>query len=164
MRQWLLAVPLLLLLQGCDTVKNIYHAVIPPAKPKPTTLSLTVQAAEGINPNSRNEPSPLTLIYYELVKPDHFSQSDFLLLFQNEEKQLGAELVSRRQFPPVIPGESYTYNFVLDSKTKFIGLLAAFSRFKEGVNRQVQHIKANEDNRFRLTVEGNRILLTQDEE
>ncbi|WP_461536320.1 type VI secretion system lipoprotein TssJ [Spongorhabdus nitratireducens] len=154
---------LLLFCCGCSTIKNVYHAVVPVPKPEPTVVSLQIHAAVGMNPNSHNEASPLSLTFYQLAKPDHFTQSDFLLLFENDEKQLGAELVSRRQLPAVIPGESYTYSFVLDSKTKFVGLLAAFSRYQQGVNRQVHAIELHKNNNLSLMVEGNRILLASDE-
>ena len=101
MRQWLSIMPLLLLLlllQSCDTVKNVYHVIVPPDKPKPTTLILNVRAAEGINPNSRNESSPLTLIYYELTKPDHFPGQIFCCCFRMKKNNWGLNWLAASNF------------------------------------------------------------------
>jgi type VI secretion system protein VasD len=93
--------------------------------PKTTGLRFIVQADELINPNSRNEPSPVVLRIYELKSLNAFQQANFFELLDNDTTALGQDLVGKREIE-IKPGERQAFERATPSDTKYVGVIAGF--------------------------------------
>jgi len=93
--------------------------------PKTTGLRFIIQADDLINPNSRNEPSPVVLRLYELKSLNAFQQASFFELLDNDTTVLGQDLVGKREFE-IKPGEKQAFERATPIETKYIGVIAGF--------------------------------------
>jgi type VI secretion system protein VasD len=116
-----------------------------------TDLTLTVEAAQSINPDVQSSPSPVFLRVYELNSREAFAQADFIELYERDKSALGDTLVQRRQLPRILPGETRAHKLVLDSNTRYVGVLAEFFQYEDSVYKIVVPVTAR--NVFRDTLE-----------
>ncbi len=93
--------------------------------PKPTQVSGSIEASAQINPSVSKRPSPLLLRVYELKSATAFNAADFMSLYQRDQAELAAELVSKEEFT-LAPGETRPWAKTLSPDTRFIGVMAAF--------------------------------------
>lgn len=93
--------------------------------PKPTKVSGSIEASAQINPSVSKRPSPLLLRVYELKSATAFNAADFMSLYQRDQAELAAELVSKEEFT-LAPGETRPWAKTLSPDTRFIGVMAAF--------------------------------------
>ena len=93
--------------------------------PKPTKVSGSIEATAQINPSVSKRPSPLLLRVYELKSATAFNAADFMSLYQRDQAELAAELVSKEEFT-LAPGETRPWAKTLSPDTRFIGVMAAF--------------------------------------
>lgn len=115
-----------------------------------TDLTLTLAAAQSINPDVQGSPSPVFLRVYELSSKEAFEQADFIELYERDESALGDTLVQRRELPRLVPGETRSQKLVLDSGTRYVGVLAEFFQFEDSVYKVVVPVTAS--NVFRDTL------------
>ena len=66
--------------------------------PTPTEITGVVQASATVNPSVSKRPSPLLVRVYELKSATAFNSADFVSLYQRDQTELGAEMVSREEF------------------------------------------------------------------
>lgn len=107
----------------------------PPAGPAPMTIAaaagarvkapMTVSATEDANPDSTGRPSPVVVRVYQLKTDLAFNAAEFFALFDDEQKALGAELISRDEFV-LAPAEKRVIDIALSGETRFVGAIAAF--------------------------------------
>ncbi len=97
-------------------------AAAPDAK---TSAPLTITASADANPDRTGRPSPVVVRVYQLKTDAAFSAASFADLYENEEKALGAELISRDEFV-MEPKQSRTLNVAIAGDTRFVGAIAAF--------------------------------------
>jgi type VI secretion system protein VasD len=109
-------------------------AKAPPAPPAMTIAaganasrraSMTIAAAADVNPDVNGRPSPIVVRIYQLRTDAAFGKAEFFALFDDEQKILGEELISRDEFM-VAPGEKRTLDIALAGETRFVAALAAF--------------------------------------
>lgn len=102
-------------LGGCVVANSI-------AEPE---TQLQIEPAININPDARDRPSPLVIRVYELSAENAFQNSDFFKLYDDAEHALGKDLISVDDIV-VRPGKVHKHPMSLDSRTRYIGVLAAF--------------------------------------
>ena len=95
-----------------------------------TDLDLTFKVDADINPDDSNTPSPLFIRMYELKSKKMFSKTDFIDLYERDKKMLGADMIAKQKLRRIKPGEDREEHFVLDKKTRFIGLYAEFLQYR----------------------------------
>jgi type VI secretion system protein VasD len=113
-------------------------AKAPPAPPPaPTAMTIaaagdakvkapmTIAASADANPDSSGRPSPIVVRVYQLKTDAAFTASEFFPLFDDEQKVLGAELISRDEFV-LAPAEQRTIDVALSGETRYVGAVAAF--------------------------------------
>ena len=61
--------------------------------PKPTTVSASLQAGAGVNPDLRRRASPIVVRVYELKSAAAFDGADFVSLYERDQATLAAEMV-----------------------------------------------------------------------
>ncbi|MGD8175038.1 type VI secretion system lipoprotein TssJ [Marinimicrobium sp. ARAG 43.8] len=138
---------IMLWLSGCATEESRVGGVL---KLK-TNVTLTIRADETINPDHQGVASPVFLRLYELSVDQAFEQADFIDLYNRESTALGNTLVQRRQLPRVLPGDVQRHQLVLDSNTRYLGLVAEFYQYERAVYKVVVPITAR--NVFRDRIE-----------
>lgn len=89
------------------------------------TVPMTVASRPDANPDAAGQPSSVVLRVYQLKTDAVFSRSEFFALFDDEQKTLGSELISRDEFV-LTPAENRNLQIVLNDETRFVGAVAAF--------------------------------------
>lgn len=112
-------------------------AKAPPPKPPdvPVTIaappeakvkaSMTIAASADTNPDANGRPSPIVVRVYQLKGDAAFTGAEFFPLFDEEQKVLGAEFITRDEFV-LAPAERRTLDVTLAPDTRFVGAVAAF--------------------------------------
>lgn len=105
------------------------------------TLDAKLIAARDVNPNIYNKPSPVVVVLYQLKDIGKFDGADFNSLYQNPQQALGDDFVSMQQVE-VAPGRTAVFKTKLDKKTKYLGVVAAYSNIDQAVWRQYVEFKS----------------------
>ena len=95
-----------------------------PAEAK-TKAAMTLVANADTNPDGSGRPSPIVVRVYQLKTDGAFKGADFFALYDDDQKVLGAEMISRDEYV-LAPAERKTIDVTVSSDTRFIGALAAF--------------------------------------
>lgn len=98
-----------------------------------TDLDLTFKAAKNINPDESDSPSPLYIRMYELKSAKRFKEANFIDLYENDKQVLGSDMLAKRRLKRLIPGEKREKDYVLNSKTHYVGLFAEFQNYKNAI-------------------------------
>ena len=121
----------------------------PPPPPKPTELIGVVQAAANLNPSVRRRPSPLLIRIYELKTATAFNSADFVALYQRDQAELGAEMVTRDELV-LNPGDSLPWLRTAAPQTRFIGVFAAYRDLDRATWRSVVAVQPNQTQRVEI--------------
>jgi type VI secretion system protein VasD len=128
---WFASIATLLFLTGCANA------------PKPSPLKITLDTHENVNPDLRGRPSPVSVKFFALKSITTFNAGDFFSIFEDEQKALGADLVSAEVFQ-LTPGEKLQLNRSLPPETRYLGLVAAFRDIERSQWRASLPIPAKE--------------------
>lgn len=90
-----------------------------------TRSPLTIAASVDANPDAAGRPSPVVLRIYQLKGDAAFSRADFFALLDDDQKALGAELISRDEFV-LAPAESRNLDMVISNDARFVAATAGF--------------------------------------
>ncbi|MCL6272128.1 type VI secretion system lipoprotein TssJ [Sansalvadorimonas sp. 2012CJ34-2] len=148
----------LLTLAGCSTFSSGVTEA-DRLKNSKTSLEITLDAGYDLNPNDRGEASPLKIRLYELQAADLFSQADFLDLYDQDSASLQDSLIKIHRIPAQRPGQKTQLDFPLDPSTRFIAVLAEFSRYQDADARVIAPIAPEVRNIGYLSMEGNSLFL-----
>lgn len=96
-----------------------------------TDLEIRFKVDSDINPDDEKKPSPLFLRMYELTSTKMFKKANFIDIYEKDEEVLGADMISKQILKRIKPGENRVENYVLDKKTRYIGIYAEFLQFKK---------------------------------
>ena len=91
----------------------------------PDALTISINTASDLNPDSEGRSSPIVLRIYELSDMKVYKESDFFDIFDNDKEILGEALVNKSEME-LNPNESRKIDIPLNEKTKYIGFLAAY--------------------------------------
>lgn len=95
-----------------------------------TDLTLSFKVESDINPDENKTPSPLFIRMYELKSAKLFKKANFIDIYEQDKDALGADFVAVQKLKRLKPGENRENSFVLDEKTRFVGLYAEFLNYK----------------------------------
>jgi type VI secretion system protein VasD len=105
--------------------------------------ALTIRASADANPDASGRASPVVVRVYQLRTDGAFSAAEFFALFDDAEKALGAELITRDEFV-LAPGENRMLDVTFANDARFVGVLAAFRDVRNAQWRAVEPVpKAN---------------------
>jgi type VI secretion system protein VasD len=134
--------------------------VIPaPAAPTPTPTRMTIATSADTNPDATGRPSPIVLRVYQLKGDDAFNRAEFFALYDDDQKVLGAEMVSRQEFM-LAPSASQTVELNVADDAQFVGAVAAFHDIR---NAQWRVIVPAPRSGFTLSVERARLVVSATE-
>lgn len=117
---------------------------------------MTVSATADANPDSTGRPSPVVVRVYQLRAEAAFAAADFFALFDDEQKVLGPELISRDEFV-LAPGEKRTLDVAVSGQTRFVGAIAAFRDIR---NSQWRTVVPAPRKGLTVSVEGTKLVLS----
>jgi len=95
-----------------------------------TDLTISFKVESDINPDENKTPSPLFVRMYELKSPKLFKKANFIDIYEQDKKILGADFIGVQKLKRLKPGEDRENSFVLNEKTRFVGLYAEFLDYK----------------------------------
>jgi len=137
----------------------------PPAPPSITIAAppdarvkapMTLAASADTNPDATGRPSPVVVRVYQLRTDGAFAGADFFALFDDDQKVLGPELISRDEFV-LAPAERRTMDVTLSGETRYVGAVAAFRDIR---NAQWRVLVPASKSALNLAIERARIVLT----
>ncbi|NRD72404.1 type VI secretion system lipoprotein TssJ [Shewanella sp. VB17] len=144
----------MLVLTGCSLWRD-------PVEPK---LFLDIQAELNINPNVDQKVSPVELRVYQLSDSQAFSRANFMQIFHGEQGVLKANLLVVRRLASVMPGEQRQEVIPLSAQTKFIGVIAGFSNYREAKNKVLYQIIDTQDTAIKVSLDGINLSISSQEE
>jgi type VI secretion system protein VasD len=109
-----------------------------------------------VNPDGSGRPSPVVVRVYQLKTDGAFSAADFFPLFDDDQKALGPELVSRDEFI-LAPAEQKSVDLTLSGETRYVGAVAAFRDIR---NAQWRGVVPAPRKGLAVSIERARIVLT----
>ena len=121
-RVWL-ALLAVLIMAGCGKAPPPPLVIAPP--PKPVPAALTIAASADTNPDATGRPSPVVVRVYQLKGDTAFAGAEFFPLFDDDQKVLGPELISRDEYV-LAPAEKRTVEVAVSDDARFVGAVAAF--------------------------------------
>jgi type VI secretion system protein VasD len=142
--------------------------VPPPPVPAPPSITIaapveakikaamTIVAGKDANPDGGGRPSPVVVRIYQLKTDGAFSAADFDALYDDDQKALGIELISRDEFV-LAPAERRTLDVAVASETRFVGAIAAFRDIR---NAQWRALIPVPRTGFNVSVERARIVVS----
>ena len=129
-------------LSGCASVasgvtKGVLDKIF---EPSATSIEVTIQAAEDINPDYAGTPSPLVVRIYELKSPTAFNNAGFYALYDSDAAALGDDLLwsDEMEFEP---GEVQTLEREVKLETRYVGVMAAYQDIENASWRAVAEIE-----------------------
>lgn len=118
--------------------------------PKPTPVTVTLNADVGVNPGDTGQPSPVVVRIYELKGVKAFNNASFFD-FDDDTKLLGADLISSREYE-LIPGSEKKYEAKISSEAAYIGVIASFRDIQSAQWRDSIELKKSKTNRLMVYV------------
>ena len=137
----------------------------PPAPPSITIaappeheskLAMTLAASADTNPTRPAGRRRLSCACISCRTDAAFDGAEFFRVFDDDQKVLGPELISRDEFV-LAPSEKRTMDVALSGETRFVGAVAAFRDIR---NAQWRGLVPASKSALNLTIERARIVLT----
>lgn len=117
---------------------------------------MTISASADANPDVNGRPSPVVVRIYQLRAEAAFNAAGFFALFDDDQKILGPELISRDEFM-LAPTDKRTIDVVVSGQTRFVGAIAAFRDIR---NSQWRMLVPAPRKGLTVAVEGTRLTLS----
>jgi type VI secretion system protein VasD len=117
---------------------------------------MTIAVSADVNPDASGRPSPVVVRVYQLRTDAAFRNADFFALFEDDQKALGGELISRDEFT-MAPSERKTMDVTVSGETRFVGAIAAFRDIR---NAQWRVLVPATDKGLDVAVERARVVMT----
>lgn len=124
--------------------------------PKPVPAAFTITASADTNPDATGRPSPVVIRVYQLKGDAAFTGAEFFPLFDDDQKVLGSELISREEYV-LAPSERRTVEVPLSDDARFLGAVAAFRDIR---NSQWRVLVPATRNGMTVGVERARVVLS----
>jgi type VI secretion system VasD/TssJ family lipoprotein len=126
---WIICTVWVLLLSGCAIIEPILPLLSKiglPSLPKHTLLAI-FEVPKQLNQNEQGVTSPLIVYLLLLKKPESFQQAQFVSLYNDPAKVLGATLAKKKKFL-ILPGKKFIHiKMPLPKGVTAVGLLAVYS-------------------------------------
>lgn len=120
--------------------------------PPPARLATAITATPQVNPDARKRPSPVLVRVYELKADTAFNNADFMSLYQGDSATLAADIVYREEFM-LQPGETRKLDRLLDEKSRFVAVVAAYRDIEKARWRAITPLAAGSSQQAAVTVD-----------
>jgi type VI secretion system protein VasD len=136
-------------LVACSSAPSLPKIVFTPPPPH---LVTTITATPQVNPDSRKRPSPVLVRVYELKADTAFNNADFMSLYQGDSTTLAADIVYREEFM-LQPGETRKLDRLLDEKSRFVAVVAAYRDIEKARWRAITPLAPTAPQQATVTVD-----------
>jgi type VI secretion system protein VasD len=126
--------------------------------PKPAVARVTVAASPDSNPDATGRPSPVVVRVYQLKGDATFNEADFFALYDDEQKVLGADLITRAEYI-IEPSEKRSIELSVSPEARFVGAIAAFRDIRTAQWRAIVAVGEDRDS-VAVGVERARIVMS----
>lgn len=141
--QRILGLLYLSMIMGCSSVSSI---------------TVTMSADPGVNPDINNRPSPIVARIYELKSLSVFNNADFFNLFEQDVALLGEEMLMRDELH-FQPGEVKMLERDLQPDTRYVGVIGAYRDIENAAWRRSIEINLHDETIFVIEFEKSGIKL-----
>lgn len=128
-----------------------------------TDLQIDFVVDSDINPDELGMASPMFIRMYELKASKMMKRADFIEIYEQDKKVLGADMIAVHKLKHFKPGENRTESFVLKKETNYVALFGEFLEFKDAKYKLIIPVVAN--NVFRnsvvIRVSGNELIFDE---
>ena len=118
---------------------------------------MTIAATADVNPDGTGRPSPVVVRVYQLRANTAFTSADFYALWDDDQKVLGQELISRDEYD-LDPSEKQVIDVTVSGDTRFVGAVAAFRDIRNAQWRTA--VTAVPQKAMTVAVERTRVVVT----
>jgi type VI secretion system protein VasD len=129
--------------------------------PQPTNVPFAVQfdlsVGKQINPYGGVNSHPIVLRLYQLRQPGVFSSADFLDIYLDDRKTLGASLIDVKYLEPIVPGEN-SLTLDVQRDTRYVGVFAEFADYKDAQSQALVRLDDNPDLQI-ISVQANGLVV-----
>ena len=149
-------VTVMALMSGCSSLNSAVGGIFG----ADTDLTLSFNVDSDINPDENKTPSPLFIRMYELKSTKLFNKADFIDIYERDKDILGADFIAVQKLKRLKPGENRENSFVLNEKTRFVGLYAEFLSYKTAKYKLIIPVVQHDviGTTVNIKVTGNRVL------
>jgi len=141
---------------GCGKKPPPVSTTITSAPEAKVKAPLTILVSADTNPDATGRPSPVVVRVYQLKAEAAFNGADFFALFDDDQKILGSEMISRDEFV-LNPSEQRRIEVTVSGETRWLGAVAAFRDIR---NAQWRVLMPASRRSLILAVERARIVLS----
>jgi type VI secretion system protein VasD len=122
-------------------------------KKKPPRSTINIIAGTNLNPDIHGKAAPVVARLYELSDRAEFDKADFFALYEKDTQLLAAAIVKRGEIE-LQPNQSQRIDRVLDEKTKFIAVIAAFRDIEKARWRYAFAVDPKKKLTYNITFDG----------
>lgn len=142
---------------ACTTVNN----KVGEALNLDTDLKLHMIAAHELNPDEKNQSSPVFIRLYELTSLKALENASFIDIYERDAEILGDTLIAKQELKRVVPGTQRIERFVLTEGTRYVALFAEFYRYKDSKFKVAFPVTTSNvvRNSIKINVAGNSLSL-----
>ena len=123
-----------------------------------SSITVTMSADTGVNPDINDRPSPIVARIYELKSLSVFNSADFFNLFEQDVALLGGELLMRDELH-FQPGEVKMLERDLQPDTRYVGVIGAYRDIENAAWRRSIEIDLHDETTFVIEFEKSGIKL-----
>lgn len=141
-------------LVGCQTTREILDLE--------TNAEVDFEISTFVNPDQDNRTSPVNVTVIQLRDKRQFEQEDFIALYQDTASRLAGDYITQTTLKEFLPGELRLELFELSTEVKYLGILVAFSNYKNAKTRIVLPIEPHQTNEYLVNIEGLNVRAQED--
>ncbi|MBW9265778.1 MAG: type VI secretion system lipoprotein TssJ [Candidatus Thiodiazotropha sp. (ex. Lucinisca nassula)] len=112
-----------------------------------SSVTVTMSAAQSVNPDINDRPSPIVARIYELKSLSVFNNADFFNLFEQDVALLGDEMLMRDELH-FQPGEVKLLERELQPDTRYVGVIGAYRDIENATWRRSIEINLHDETAF----------------
>jgi type VI secretion system protein VasD len=117
-------------------------------------VKVALSSDTKLNPDINHQSLPVVARLYQLKDKQKFEAANFHLLWKDEIKTLGTDLVSKEEIL-IYPGDKKTITLQRHEEAEFVAVVALFRDYKQGEWRVIQPISR----KITLQLENNQLKL-----
>lgn len=134
----------ILSITGCSLGQQPPAAPAPPIAPKPILITLDLKTGKNLNPDIEGRASPVVVRIYQLENMSAFNNSDFFVLYENDQSLLAKDIKYREELE-IKPDQKLKKTIQLQEGGHFLAIFAAFRDLDHAQWKTFYEIKPNHD-------------------
>ena len=122
-------------------------------------LTLQINVADDVNPDSSGRASPVFVQVFELRNTSALKNSDYLEVYSDARGALGADLLNSTEIGPLFPGSQRTEKLRLSTSTAAVGIMGEFTNYGEMQTSRTVPLEPGVDREIYVVINGTGVQL-----